>query len=223
VRPLLITIDGPAGAGKTTVSQALARQLSYTYVDTGALYRGIALAARKAGIRPEDEKGLASLAGAVALAYVRTAAGPRLLLDGVDITDDIRTPEITMAASRISAEPAVRKSLLNLQRRLGQDKGVVFEGRDMGTVVFPGADIKFFLNADLKTRAVRRYRELQDRSPAQDLDAVEKQLKLRDQNDSSRRIAPLKPAEDAIMIDSTHLTAAAVVRLMMSHIHQKFQ
>lgn len=223
MRPLLITIDGPAGAGKTTVSQALAQQLSYTYVDTGALYRGIALAARKAGIRPEDEKGLASLAGAVALAYVRTAVGPRLLLDGVDITDDIRTPEITMAASRISAEPAVRKSLLNLQRRLGQDKGVVFEGRDMGTVVFPGADIKFFLNADLKTRAVRRYRELQDSSPAQDLDAVEKQLKLRDQNDSSRRIAPLKPAEDAIMIDSTHLTAAAVVRRMMSHIHQKFQ
>ncbi len=222
VKPLLITIDGPAGAGKTTVSRELARQLSYTYVDTGALYRGIAVAARDAGVPPDDEPGVAALAGTVALAFTKTASGPRLVLNGMDITDEIRSPDITMAASRISAQPAVRKSLMGLQRRLGKEKGVVFEGRDMGTVVFPDADVKFYLDADLKIRATRRYRELRSKTPAQDLDAVEEQMKIRDRNDSSRRIAPLRPAEDAVTIDSTDLTAAAVVRLMISVIRQKF-
>ena len=222
MRTLLITIDGPAGAGKTTVSRALAQHLSYTYVDTGALYRGIALAARNAGISPDDEIGLAALFETLSLSYIKTEAGPRLVLNGSDITDRIRTPDITMAASRISARPSVREYLLNLQRTLGKDSGAVFEGRDMGTVVFPDADIKFFLDADLKIRAARRFEQLQNTPPAQSLDTVEKEMKTRDQNDSTRSIAPLKPAQDAVIIDSTRLPVQEVVGLMVSHIHQKF-
>lgn len=222
MRPLLITIDGPAGAGKTTVSRALAHHLSYTYVDTGALYRGIALAARNAGISPDDEIGLAALFETLSLSYTKTEAGPRLVLNGSDITDRIRTPDIAMAASRVSARPAVREYLLNLQRTLGKDRGAVFEGRDMGTVVFPDADIKFFLDADLKTRAARRFEEVQDTPPAQSLDTVEKEMKIRDQNDSTRSIAPLKPAHDAVAIDSTRLSVQEVVGLMISHVRRKF-
>lgn len=222
MRPLLITIDGPAGAGKTTVSRALAQRLSYTYVDTGALYRGIALAARNTGISPDDENRLETLLKTLSLSYMKTEAGPRLVLNGSDITDRIRTPDITMAASRISAQPVVREYLLDLQRKLGKDRGVVFEGRDMGTIVFPDADIKFFLDADLKTRAIRRFEELQSKSPAHSLDTVEKEMKIRDQNDSSRSIAPLKPADDAVIIDATRLPVQEVVGLMISQINQKF-
>lgn len=217
---LLITIDGPAGAGKTTVSRALAQHLSYTYVDTGALYRGIALAARDAGIDPDEEKALETLFKTMTLTCTKTPTGPRLLLNGLDVSERIRTPEIAMAASRISARPSVRKYLLTLQRQLGRNKGVVFEGRDMGTIVFPDADVKFFLVADLKTRAARRFMELKHKSAAQSLERVQIEMKIRDENDSSRSIAPLKPAEDAIVIDSTALNAQEVVEVMISHIQK---
>lgn len=218
MRSLLITIDGPAGAGKTTVSRALAKRLSYTYVDTGALYRGIALAARDAGIDPDEETNLENLFKTIALTCTKTPAGPRLSLNGVDISDKIRTPEIAMAASRISAKPVVRRYLLTLQRRLGKDKGVIFEGRDMGTVVFPDADVKFFLVADLKTRAARRFVELGHKTEALSLERVKKEMKIRDENDSTRSIAPLKAAQDAVVIDSTALDVHEVVELMISHI-----
>jgi cytidylate kinase len=154
----------------------------------------------------------------VKLYFVPGEAGLRLFLNGSDITDQIRTPEISMAASAVSARPVVRNFLLNLQRDLGRDKNVVFEGRDMGTVVFPDADVKFFLDASLTTRAKRRFRELAPTTP-QSLEGVETDMRRRDENDSSRDLAPLKAAEDAIRIDSTDLTIEEVVERMVAAVN----
>ena len=214
---LLITIDGPAGAGKTTVSRALADRLGYRYIDTGALYRAVALAAKTQGINPENDAELKRLCTKLELAFVLTETGLRLFLNGADITDHIRTAEITMLASAISARPVVREFLLDLQRNLGKEKAAVFEGRDMGTVVFPDADLKFFLDATNRARALRRYDEIKSQS-TQTLEEVDLDIQRRDRNDSTRQLAPLKPAQDAIVIDSTDLSVAEVVELMVSHI-----
>ena len=214
---LLITIDGPAGAGKTTVSRALADRLGYRYIDTGALYRAVALAAKTRGINPENDAELKGLCAELELAFVLVEAELRLFLNGEDITDHLRTADITMLASAISARPVVREYLLDLQRTLGKDKAAVFEGRDMGTVVFPDADLKFFLDATTRTRALRRYDEIKSQS-TQTLEEVDLDIQRRDHNDSTRELAPLKPAQDAIVIDSTDLSVAEVVELMVSHI-----
>jgi cytidylate kinase len=213
LKRLLITIDGPSGAGKTTVSRKLADRLGYRYIDTGALYRGVALAAISSGLNPDDDHGLEKLCNTLKMNFVFEKKGLRLKLNDTDITDHIRTPEITMFASAASARPVVRRFLLNLQRDLGKEKGVVFEGRDMGTVVFPDADVKFFLDASPKIRAKRRYIELKSTNP-QSLEEVETDMARRDKNDSSRDLAPLKPAKDAIRIDSTDLSIEAVIDQM---------
>ena len=216
---LVITIDGPAGAGKTTVSRTLARALDYRYIDTGALYRGIALAAEAKGIAADDDQALEALCAAIRLDFAVRDGQLRLLLNDRDVSDQIRSPRITMLASAVSARPVVRRFLLEIQRHLGAAKCAVFEGRDMGTVVFPEADIKFFLDADPAVRAQRRYEELRMKSdPAPSLQSVEQDMLARDQNDSSRQLAPLKPAEDAIRIDSTALSVDRVVALMLEHI-----
>ncbi len=220
MKKLLITIDGPAGAGKTTVSRALADRLGYRYIDTGALYRGLALTVKNQGINPESDADLARLCKNLKMAFAVNNKGLRLLSNGEDVTDRIRTPEITMLASAVSAKPVVRKHLFELQLSMGLEKAAVFEGRDMGTVVFPDADVKFFLNASTRTRARRRFAELPSNS-SQTLDDVEHDIKQRDQNDSTRELAPLKPAEDAIIIDSTDLSVSQVVETMVSHIEQK--
>ncbi|MGD9323626.1 MAG: (d)CMP kinase [Desulfobacterales bacterium] len=217
MKKLLITIDGPAGAGKTTVSRALADRLGYRYIDTGALYRAVALAAKSRGTNTENDAELKGLCAELELAFVTVETELRLLLNGEDITDQIRTAEITMLASAISARPVVRKYLLDLQRHLGKEKAAVFEGRDMGTVVFPDADLKFFLNATTRTRALRRYDEIKSQS-TQTLEEVDQDIQRRDHNDSTRELAPLKPAQDAIVIDSTDLSVAEVVELMVTHI-----
>ena len=217
MKKLLITIDGPAGAGKTTVSRALADRLGYRYIDTGALYRGIALAAKNRGVDPQDDKNLKLLCKDIDLNFVKQDKGLGLFLDGEDISDRIRTPEITMMASAVSARPVVREFLLGLQKDLGREKAAVFEGRDMGTVVFPEADLKFFLDASTRTRARRRYEEQKSKN-SQTLDEVEQDIQLRDHNDSTRDVAPLKPAEDAIVIDSTEMKVDDVVDFMVSHI-----
>jgi cytidylate kinase len=217
MKKLLITIDGPAGAGKTTVSRALADRLGYRYIDTGALYRGIALAAKNQGINPQDDDDLIQLCGNLDLNFVKQDKGLGLFLDGKDISDRIRTPEITMMASAVSARPVVREFLLGLQKDLGREKAAVFEGRDMGTVVFPEADLKFFLNASTRTRARRRYEEQKTKN-SQTLDEVERDIERRDHNDSTRDVAPLKPAEDAIVIDSTEMKVDEVVDFMVSHL-----
>jgi cytidylate kinase len=217
-KKLLITIDGPAGAGKTTVSRMLAKRLGYRYIDTGALYRGVAHAVREKGVSIEDGPELAALLGGLTLNVVHEPGkGLRLLSNGVDITDRIRTPEITMLASDVSARPMVREFLLGSQRSLGKEKGAVFEGRDMGTVVFPNADVKFFLDASQETRAMRRFKELNEEN-AQSLSDVALHMRKRDKQDSERSVAPLRPAPDAVMIDSSQMTVDDVVDHMLSRI-----
>jgi cytidylate kinase len=220
LKPLIITIDGPSGAGKTTVSKLLAHGLGYSYIDTGALYRGVALKAMSAGLSPDDDAGLENILSSLKMKFVSGEKGLRLISNDSDITDKIRTPEISMFASAASARPVVRNFLLELQRDLGRNKGVVFEGRDMGTVVFPDADVKFYLDASHKTRSLRRYQELKSEA-SQTLQDVEKDIKRRDKNDSARDLAPLRPAEDAVIIDSTHLSAQDVVDRMLNVIENK--
>jgi cytidylate kinase len=220
LKRLIITIDGPSGAGKTTVSRMLADRLGYKYIDTGALYRGVALEAISAGLNPDDDTGLENILSSLKMKFVCGEKEMRLISNDLDITDKIRTPEISMFASAASARPVVRKFLLELQRELGRDKGVVFEGRDMGTVVFPDADVKFYLDASHKTRSLRRYREFKSET-SQTLEDVEKDIKRRDKDDSARELAPLKASEDAVIIDSTHLSARDVVDRMMNVIGDK--
>ncbi|MGD9106639.1 MAG: (d)CMP kinase [Desulfobacterales bacterium] len=220
MKRLIITIDGPSGAGKTTASKLLAHRLGYRYVDTGALYRGVALEAMSAGINPDDDAGLENVLSSLKMKFVYGDKGLRLILNDSDITDKIRTPEISVFASAASSRPVVRNFLLDFQRDLGKKKGVVFEGRDMGTVVFPHADVKFYLDASHKARSLRRYQELKS-DTSQTLEDVEKDIKRRDKNDSTRNLAPLKAAEDAVIIDSTHLSAQDVVDRMMNVIENK--
>ena len=220
MKRLIITIDGPSGAGKTTVSRILADRLGYRYIDTGALYRGVALEAMSSGLNPDDDAGLENVLSSLKMKFVYGEKGLRLISNDSDITDKIRTPEISMFASAASARPVVRNFLLDLQRDLGREKGVVFEGRDMGTVVFPDADVKFYLDASHKTRALRRYQELKSET-SQTLHDVEKDIKRRDKNDSARDLAPLMPAKDAVIIDSTHLSVQDIVDRMANVIENK--
>jgi CMP/dCMP kinase len=222
MKKLLITIDGPAGAGKTTVSRMLADCLGYRYVDTGALYRGVAWAAQNAGVVIDENDRLEKLLDNLKLEFIRKNQSTRLMAGATDITDQIRTPQMSLLASAFSAKPIVRARLLSLQHEMGRQKAAVFEGRDMGTVVFPEADFKFFLDASLTVRAQRRFAELAPEKK-QSFEKVAEDIKLRDNNDKSRAIAPLRPAEDAFHIDSSAFSAKEVVTQMQNHIADKTQ
>ncbi len=208
--PPIVAIDGPAGAGKSTVARQLARRLGFSMIDTGAIYRAVALAARRAEIPWDDDDGLRKLLDAGLGLVFRE---DRVLLKGRDVTEALRTPEITRGASVVSARPVVREKLLGLQRELGLEapRGAVLEGRDIGTVVFPDAQVKFFLTASDEARAQRRHSELAEKGLHVPLEDVLGDQRQRDKDDTERTIAPLKPAPDAIVIDTTGLDLAEVV------------
>lgn len=212
----IITIDGPAGAGKTTVSMLLAQDLGYIRVDTGALYRGVAYEIMQQHIDWENDAVLKRFLSTIALQFHLEKDGLRLFSSGKDITDQIRTSRITMLASAASAKPAVRSALLSLQRGIASQQDAVFEGRDMGTVVFPDAFRKFFLFADLAIRARRRYDEMQGDN--RDFSRVMAEMEKRDSDDTQRAQAPLKPAPDAIHIDASFLTPRQVVKKMRTYL-----
>ena len=218
---LLITIDGPAGAGKSTVSRLLANKLSYTYLDTGALYRALAYRCIQEGLSATDEGGIANLCQRTGIVLQNEEGFLRVLADGEDVTDKIRTESISLQASAISAMPPVRAALLSIQREAGKEGGVVAEGRDMGTIVFPDADFKFFLEAGMNERIKRRHRELVIRGDAVQYQNVKKDLMMRDRQDREREIAPLKVPEGAFIVDSTHVPAEGVVETILSVIRKR--
>jgi cytidylate kinase len=212
-RPLIVAIDGPAGAGKSTVSKILALRLGFTLVDTGAIYRCVALKAQRQGVALDDAKGLEGVLAGLTVSFRMDPDANRVFLDGEDVSGLIRTPEVSLAASKVSAQPVVRDALLGLQRRLAlaAEQGAILEGRDIGTVVFPDADVKIFLSADPAIRARRRYEELFQKGHEKPVDQVLAEQEKRDREDSEREVAPLKPAPDAVHLDSTALALSEVV------------
>jgi cytidylate kinase len=223
-RPV-VAIDGPAGAGKTTVTRRVAERLGYLLVDTGALYRAVALAAERRGIAWDDGVALGALARELSLPdAIRfegdAGAGQQLLLHGEDVSMAIRTQTIAQGASRVSAQAAVRDALLQLQRRAGKDGGVVLEGRDIGTIVFPDAEAKFFLTASVDIRARRRFDELLERGAPAELEEIKREVVERDQRDSTRPVAPLRQAADAILVDSSSLGIEEVVEQIVSRVRR---
>lgn len=213
-RPLIVAIDGPAGAGKSTVSKLLARRLGFALVDTGAIYRCVALAAHHRKIPFDDDERLGALLDTLSITFHVEGENNHVFLDGKDVSDAIRTPQISLAASQVSGRPVVRAGLLELQRRLALAAkiGAILEGRDIGTVVFPDADLKFFLDADPTVRARRRYEELFLKGVDKTLKAVLNEQTHRDREDTEREAAPLKRAEDAVQIDSSSMPLSEVVR-----------
>jgi cytidylate kinase len=223
-RPI-VAIDGPAGAGKSTVARRLADALGYVLVDTGAMYRSVALAAKRAGVDWKDGAKLGelsrSLVEARSLVFERDPAlGVRVKLAGEDVSDAIRTPDIAQGASTVSTHGDVRTALLELQRQAGREGGVVLEGRDIGTVVFPHAEAKFFLTASAETRARRRHADLVTKGNAGSFEETLADVKRRDAQDEGRAIAPLKKADDAILVDSTALSIDETVAKMLEIVRQ---
>jgi cytidylate kinase len=214
---MIITIDGPAGAGKSSAARALAQRLGFAFLDTGAMYRAIALAALRAGVDVRDEQGVARLVENVPLELREE----HVLLDGVDVSDAIRTQEVTAATGAVADSPAVRRRLAQLQRESAKGRDVVCEGRDQGTVVFPEAECKFFLVADPRERARRRQREMAARGEAVELETVLAALETRDSRDAARDLAPMRPAADALVLDSTPLSLDQVVDRMEAEVRRR--
>jgi cytidylate kinase len=215
---MIVTIDGPAGSGKSTAARALARRLGFEFLDTGAMYRAVALAALRAGLAKAGEAALAPLLERL---HLEMPPGGRVVLDGEEVTALIRTPEVTAASSELAALPLVRQRLVALQRACAAGRDLVCEGRDQGTVVFPDAGCKFFLIADLEERVRRRQREMEERGEVVDAPTLRRDVEARDRRDAGRDVAPMKPAEDAILLDSTTLTIEQVVDSMELEVRRR--
>jgi cytidylate kinase len=211
MRRIVVTIDGPAGAGKSTVAKQLARRLGYRLLDTGAIYRTVALAAQRADIAWTNADACARIARDLDIRFEWRDEVNHVFLADEDVSSAIRTPEVSQGASQVSAHPPVRAALLDLQRRLGGQGGVVVEGRDTGTVVFPAAEAKFFLTATEEERARRRVAELEAKGTQVDYEKTLSEIRERDTRDASRDVAPMKPADDAVLVDSSTQTIEQVV------------
>lgn len=220
-KKLVIAIDGPAGSGKSTLAGLLARKYGYTNIETGAMYRALAFKAIERGISLDDEKQLAKLAAQSRIELVPNPEGNRVLLDRADVTECLRTQEVTDAASKVSVHPAVREWMVAAQRKIGSGGGIVMEGRDIGTKVFPDAEIKIFLDAAPEIRGTRRFQ--QSPAAAAHEASVVAELQARDQRDRTRANSPLAPAADAVLIDSTHLTLDQVLARAVEVIEAKLE
>ena len=210
---LVVAIDGPSGAGKSTVGRGLAARLGYTFLDTGAMYRAVALKALREQVPLDDEPALGALAGRTT---VDLDPAGRVFLDGEDVTAAIRTQEVSTASSRISVHPAVRRHLVARQQEMGRRGGIVMDGRDIGTAVFPDAEVKFYVDADPRQRAWRRCQELRQAGVEADLETIEREIRARDHADSTRRDSPLVRAPDALVVDTTAHQPDEVLRRMFT-------
>ena len=210
----VIAIDGPAGAGKSTVAKIVAEKLGYTYIDTGAMYRAVAWKTLQQSSEATDEAILRAVEG-IDVRLACTDSGTRVTVDGTDVTGEIRTPAVTHIVSRVAALGPVREKMVELQRAMAADGAVVMDGRDIGTNVLPNANVKIFLTASVEERARRRYDEMKEKGYAVDFDDLKKEIASRDKQDSEREISPLRQAEDAILLDSTALSIDAVVARVM--------
>jgi cytidylate kinase len=217
----IIAIDGPSGAGKSTVAKLLANQLGYVVLDTGAMYRAVAFRAKQRGLCLEDEERLSQLASSLQVTFLTRNGELRVLCDGEDITEAIRSPDMSSLASDISKREGVRSALVRLQREMGRGGGVILEGRDIGTVVFPDADVKFYLDANAEERARRRTQELISKGIKITFQDTLEDVIRRDRNDMTRAISPLRKAKDAVVVDSTHLSVEDVLEKMIQVIRQR--
>ena len=218
----VITIDGPAGAGKSTVSRQLAANLGFLYLDTGAMYRAVALQAERMGLNVNNGERVRAMCQALELRFETVAGENRLYMGQEDVSAAIRSPRMDLLSSRISAIKEVREAMTELQRRIGENAhGLVAEGRDMGTVVFKDAEFKFYVTASQAVRAERRYKERKERGESPSRADVEREIEQRDEQDTNRAIAPLRSAEDAIRIDSSKLTPTEVLDVVLSHIRRE--
>ena len=217
-RRAVIAIDGPAGAGKTTIARIVSKKLGYNYIDTGGMYRAISWKAFRKKIDLKSKKELIRMVRNSKIELKSRAGTVRVHLDGKDVTNKIRSKRVTEGASILAKIPEAREELVKIQRRLGSSGGIVVEGRDIGTVVFPGAAYKFYLDASIKERALRRYRELKAKGEKGDLAELEKAIRSRDRRDRTRGVAPLKIAPDAIVIDSTDMSKKEVVEFILKRI-----
>ena len=218
---LTIAIDGPSGAGKSTVARSLAKRLGYVYIDTGAMYRTVALRVKERGISPEDEFGINQLASSLHITLITEGEKTLVFCNGEDITGAIRIPEISRLASTISKQKGVREVLVQMQREMGKGGGAILEGRDIGTVVFPEADVKFYLDAEGEERARRRYDEMVEKGVNVDFKETQEELIQRDHHDMHRTYSPLRKAVDAVFIDSTHRSVEEVVEEMVLVVRAK--
>lgn len=212
-----VAIDGPAGAGKSTIAKLVAKEKGYIYVDTGAMYRGLAIHFIKKGLKAEDIKGIVEACEDAEVSIVYENDVQQIYLNGENVTAMLRTEEVGNMASKTSAIPAVREKLLELQRTLAREKNVIMDGRDIGTNILPNADVKIYLTASVETRATRRYKELLEKGENCVYEEIAQDIKERDERDMNREIAPLKQAEDAILVDSSEMTIDEVVKTICSY------
>ena len=213
-----VAIDGPAGAGKSTIAKRVAKEKGYIYVDTGAMYRALAVYFLDKKMNPENLDAIAAACEGAEVKIRYEQGEQQVYLNGVNITSRLRNEEVGNMASKVSAVPEVREHLLNLQKELARTQDVVMDGRDIGTCVLPEADVKIFLTASVETRALRRYKELEEKGVSCDLEEIKKDIKERDERDCTRKIAPLRQAEDAVLIDSSDMTIEEVVKAITDNI-----